>query len=309
MKGIVLAGGTDARLLPATQVVSKQLLPVYDKPMIYYPLSVLMLAGIVEILVISPKEDLPLFRELLGDGERLGIRIEHAARKRPGALPEAFLIGERFIGDDSVALILGDNIFYGPSLGARIMDSATDLDGCVLFGYPVRDPERYRIAELDSEGSLVSLEDRPTHPRSNRTVTGLYLCDNDVVDMSKQLRISRRGKLEITDIIRCYMLHGKARMQDLGRGYAWLETGTPDSFLAASQFVQVLKHRQGVHIGCLEEIALRMGYIDPGECAELCSQAPNSEYTRYIRSVAVSVNSGLDHQVCVARSSEFQHVG
>jgi len=266
MKGIVLAGGSGTRLHPITQAVSKQLLPVYDKPMIFYPISVLMLAGIREVLVISTPDDLPNFRRLLGDGSQFGLSFSYAEQPQPNGLAEAFIIGEEFVGDDSVALVLGDNIFYGQGFASTLQKHAAGTDGCVLFGYPVRDPERYGVGEVDATGKLVSIEEKPARPRSNKAITGLYFYDNDVVEIAKNLAPSARGELEITDVNRIYLERDKARLVDLGRGFAWLDTGTHDSLLEAGQFVQVLEHRQGVRIACLEEIALRMGYIDADEC-------------------------------------------
>ncbi|MGJ7905647.1 glucose-1-phosphate thymidylyltransferase RfbA [Actinopolyspora sp. H202] len=289
MKGIVLAGGNGTRLHPVTQVVSKQLLPVYDKPMVYYPLSVLMLAGIRDILLISTPEDLPLFRRLFGDGSSLGLRIEYATQSEPNGLAEAFLIGADFIGDDSVALVLGDNIFYGQGFSKLLQRSTSELKGCTLFGYSVRDPQRYGVGETDGEGRLVSLEEKPAAPRSNKAITGLYLYDNEVVDIARKLRPSSRGELEITDINTTYLEQGRAHLIELNRGYAWLDTGTHESLLDAGQFVQVLEHRQGVRIACLEEIALRMGYITPEECHELGRRLSKSGYGQYVMEIAEAI--------------------
>lgn len=286
MKGIVLAGGNGTRLHPITQGVSKQLLPVYDKPMIYYPLSVLMLAGIREILVISTPEDLPSFRTLLDDGSQFGLNIDYAPQPSPNGLAEAFLIGAEFIGDDSVALVLGDNIFYGQGFSARLQAEVAALDGCTLFGYPVSDPHRYGVGEIDDTGRLLSIEEKPASPRSNRAVTGLYFYDNQVVDIVRELAPSRRGELEITDVNRAYLNDQRARLVDLGRGFAWLDTGTHDSLLDAAQFVQVLEHRTGVRIACPEEIALRMGFIDPDECFALGAKLATSGYGEYIMDIA-----------------------
>jgi glucose-1-phosphate thymidylyltransferase len=288
MRGIVLAGGSGTRLHPLTYAVSKQLLNVYDKPMVYYPISVLMLGGIREILIISTASALPAFERLLGDGSSLGVCFRYAVQSQPNGLAEAFMIGEEFIGADSVALILGDNIFYGDRLGDQIKRSAAGINGCVLYGYPVKDPGRYGVAETDDAGHLVSLEEKPTSPKSNRAVTGLYLYDNDVVAISKELTPSPRGELEITDVNRRYLERGKARLVDLGRGYAWFDTGTYDSLLQAGQFVQVLEHRQGVRIGCLEEVALRMGHISAEECLALGRKMEASDYGRYVIDIASS---------------------
>lgn len=286
MKGIVLAGGAGTRLHPITQATSKQLLPVYDKPMIYYPISVLMLAGIREILVISTPDDLPSFARLLGDGTQFGVRFSYASQPQPNGLAEAFLIGEEFIGEDSVALILGDNIFYGNGFAKVLHEQAAGLDGCVLFGYPVKDPGRYGVGECDDDGKLVSLEEKPERPRSNRAITGLYFYDNEVTDIAAGLRPSTRGELEITDVNLHYLREGRARLLDLGRGFAWLDTGTHDSLLEAGQFVQVLEHRTGVRIACPEEVALKMGYITAEECFALGAKLAKSGYGEYLMSIA-----------------------
>jgi glucose-1-phosphate thymidylyltransferase len=286
VKGIVLAGGSGTRLHPITQAVSKQLLPVYDKPMIYYPLSVLMLAGIREILIISTPTDLPNFRRLFGTGDQLGLSISYAEQPQPNGLAEAFVIGAPFIGDDDVALVLGDNIFYGPSFSATLRNSASTLDGAVLFGYPVKDAQRYGVGEVDAEGNLISIEEKPQRPRSDTAITGLYFYDNDVVEIARSLRPSARGELEITDINMTYLRQGKAQLVNLGRGFAWLDTGTHDSLLEAGQFVQVLEHRTGVRIACLEEVALRMEFIDPDECYALGAKLAKSGYGEYVMNVA-----------------------
>ncbi len=288
MKGIVLAGGNGTRLHPITQAVSKQLLPVYDKPMVYYPLSVLMLAGIREILVISTPWDLPLFRRLLGDGTTLGLRLSYAEQPEPNGLADAFVIGADFIGDDPVALVLGDNIFYGPGFSRTLQQCVATVDGCVLFGYPVKDPQRYGVGEVDGTGKLISIEEKPAAPRSNKAITGLYFYDNDVVKIARSLTPSTRGELEITDVNLHYLQQGRATMIDLGRGFAWLDTGTHESLLEAGQFVQVLEHRQGVRIACLEEIALRMGFIDTEACHALGQSLAKSGYGQYIMEVARS---------------------
>ncbi|MGH3798874.1 MAG: glucose-1-phosphate thymidylyltransferase RfbA [Pseudonocardiaceae bacterium] len=288
MKGIVLAGGSGTRLHPITQAVSKQLLPVYDKPMVYYPLSVLMLAGIREILVISTPWDLPLFRRLLGDGAMLGLWLSYAEQPQPNGLAEAFVIGADFIGNDPVALVLGDNIFYGHGFATTLQQCAATMDGCVLFGYPVKDPQRYGVGEVDVTGKLISIEEKPATPRSNRAITGLYFYDNDVVKVARSLTPSARGELEITDVNLHYLRQGRATMIDLGRGFAWLDTGTHESLLEAGQFVQVLEHRQGVRIACLEEIALRMGFIDAEACHALGQSLARSGYGQYVMEVARS---------------------
>ncbi|WP_031467461.1 glucose-1-phosphate thymidylyltransferase RfbA [Sciscionella sediminilitoris] len=286
MKGIVLAGGSGTRLHPITLATSKQLLPVYDKPMIYYPISVLMLAGIRDILLISTPSDLPNFQRLLGDGSQFGLSISYAEQPEPNGLAEAFVIGEEFVGNDSVALVLGDNIFYGKGFGNVLHKQAAELDGCVLFGYPVKDPSRYGVGECDAEGKLVSLQEKPENPRSNRAITGLYFYDNEVVEIAKNLKPSPRGELEITDVNLAYMNAGRARLIDLGRGFAWLDTGTHDSLLEAGQFVQVLEHRTGVRIACPEEIALKMGYISAQECLALGEKLAKTGYGEYIVNLA-----------------------
>jgi glucose-1-phosphate thymidylyltransferase len=293
MKGIVLAGGSGTRLHPITQAVSKQLLPVYDKPMIYYPLSVLFLAGIREILLISTPTDLPSFRRLLGNGSQFGVSIEYAEQAAPNGLAEAFVIGEDFVGADDVALVLGDNIFYGQGFAKMLQHHASVLDGCVLFGYPVKDPQRYGVGEVDSAGRLISLEEKPPNPRSNKAITGLYFYDNEVVSIAKSLQPSKRGELEITDVNVTYLRRGRASLVDLGRGFAWLDTGTHDSLLEAGQFVQVLEHRQGVRIACLEEIALRMNYITADECFGLGAKLAKSGYGEYVMSVARSAGASI----------------
>jgi glucose-1-phosphate thymidylyltransferase len=289
VKGIVLAGGAGTRLHPITQAICKQLLPVYDKPMVYYPLSVLMLAGIRDIMIISTPTDLPLFHRLLGDGSTLGLRFSYAEQPHPNGLAEAFVIGADFIACDSVALVLGDNIFYGFGFSARLRECVANLDGCVLFGYPVKDPQRYGVAEVDDTGTLISIEEKPALPRSNKVITGLYLYDNDVVKVARSLTPSARGELEITDVNMHYVRQGRARLIDLGRGFAWLDTGTHESLLEASQYVQVLEHRQGVRIACLEEIALRMGFIDAEACYALGEAMTASGYGQYVMDIARSL--------------------
>ena len=292
MKGIVLAGGSGTRLHPITRCVSKQLLPVYDKPMVYYPLSVLMLSGIQEILVISTPTDLPIFARLLGDGSDLGLTISYAEQPHPNGLAEAFVIGREHVGSDDAALVLGDNIYHGNDLAELLQREVARLDGCTLFGYQVRDPERYGVAEADADGRLISIEEKPARPRSNKAVTGLYFYDNDVLDIAASLTPSARGELEITDVNRAYLDKGRARLVDLGRGMAWLDTGTHDSLLEAGQFVQVLEHRQGVRIACLEEIALRMGFIDARQAYALGEALGKSGYGQYIMEVARAVERG-----------------
>ncbi|MFJ9409532.1 glucose-1-phosphate thymidylyltransferase RfbA [Streptomyces sp. NPDC101393] len=289
MKGIILAGGNGTRLHPITLGVSKQLLPVYDKPMIYYPLSVLMLAGIRDILVISSPRDLPLFRTVLGDGEALGISLSYAEQAEPRGLAEAFTIGAGHIGTDSVALVLGDNIFHGPGFSPLLRQHMPHEKGALLFGYPVRDPERYGVGEADAQGRLVSLEEKPAEPRSNRAITGLYFYDNDVVAIARDLRPSARGELEITDVNRHYLARDEARLVDLGRGFTWLDTGTHDTLLDAGKYIQTLEQRQGLRIACIEEVALRMGFIDAQQCHRLGERLGTSGYGRYVMDVAESL--------------------
>ncbi|MFE3626082.1 glucose-1-phosphate thymidylyltransferase RfbA [Streptomyces goshikiensis] len=287
MRGIILAGGSGTRLRPLTSVHSKQLLPVYDKPMIYYPLSVLMHTGIREILIISTPGHLDVYRSLLGDGGRLGIRLEYAVQDTPNGLAEALLIGREFVGEEQVCLILGDNIFHGHRLPDMLRAEAARLDGCTLFGYPVSDPERYGVATVDDEGTILTLEEKPASPRSNLAVTGLYLYDNDALDHAARLAPSARQELEITDLNLRYVEQGRARLVNLGRGCAWFDTGTHDSLLEASLFVQLLEKRQGIRISCVEEVAYHMGYIDAGQLAVLGTDlSPSTSYGRYILELA-----------------------
>ncbi|WP_306365003.1 glucose-1-phosphate thymidylyltransferase RfbA [Nocardia sp. CC227C] len=286
MKGILLAGGSGTRLYPNSIAVSKQLIPVYDKPTIYYPLSTLMLAGIRDILVISTPTDLPSFQRLLGNGTQLGLQIDYAEQAQPNGLAEAFLIGAEHIGSNPVALILGDNIFHGPGFTTLLRDAAREVDGCVLFGHPVRDPERYGVGEVDTDGKLISIEEKPAQPRSNRAITGLYFYDNSVVDIAKNIQPSARGELEITDVNLRYLAENRAKLIDLGRGFTWLDTGTPEALLIASQFVHVLESRQRVRIACIEEVALRMGFIDADQCHRLGAAIGKSEYGRYVMETA-----------------------
>ncbi|MET8162526.1 glucose-1-phosphate thymidylyltransferase RfbA [Sphaerisporangium sp. NPDC005289] len=288
MKGIVLAGGRGTRLHPITAAVSKQLLPVSDKPMIYYPISVLMLAGIRDILLISSPDQVPNFVRLLGDGARYGLNISYASQESPDGIAQAFLIGASHIGDGPAALILGDNIFHGPSFSEVLEETVREVEGCVLFGYPVSDPSRYGVGVTDESGRLISLAEKPAKPRSNRAITGLYFYDNDVIEIAEKLKPSERGELEITDVNLAYVRRGRARLVDLGRGFAWLDTGTPETLLQAGQYVQTLEQRQGVRIACLEEVALRMGFIDAEQCYRLGAEQSQSGYGQYVMSIASS---------------------
>jgi glucose-1-phosphate thymidylyltransferase len=282
MKGIILAGGSGTRLHPLTLAVSKQALPVYDKPMIYYPLSTLMFAGITEILIISTPHDLPVFKKLLGDGSQFGCRFEYKVQEVPNGLAQAFVIGEDFIGKDSVCLVLGDNIFY---MKRRILESYNDLDGGVVFGYLVNDPERYGVVEFNDEMKAISLEEKPIKPKSNYAIPGLYFYDNDVIEIAKNIKPSARGEYEITDVNLEYLKRGKLKVQILGRGTAWLDTGTFKSLIQASQFVQVIEDRQGRKIGCIEEAAYKMGFIDSDQLQKLAQPLLKSGYGEYLMSL------------------------
>lgn len=285
MKGIILAGGKATRLYPMTKVISKQLLPVYDKPMIYYPLSVLMLAGIKDILIISTPEALPLFRQLFQDGSHLGIKLTYAEQSQPKGLADAFIVGDKFIGDDSVCLILGDNLFFGQNMSALLQKAASQKNGATVFGYYVKDPERYGVVEFDSNKKAVSIEEKPVQPKSNWAVTGLYFYDNRVIDIAKSLKPSPRGEIEITDVNKAYLQMNELEVLCMGRGYAWLDTGTYDSLIDAGMFIKTIEDRQGLKIGCIEEIAYRMHYISRNQLIALADDF-KTEYGAYLMSVA-----------------------
>lgn len=293
MKGIVLAGGAGTRLSPLTKSISKQILPVYDKPMVYYPLSILMLAGIKDILIISTPRDVPMIRNLLGDGRELGISLTYAEQPKPDGIAQAFIIGEEFIDGDSVCLILGDNIFYGQGLDEKLQQSRLNFDkgkGSCVFAYHVKDPERYGVVEFNKTGKAMSIEEKPKQPKSNWAVTGLYFYDKDVVSIAKGLKPSARGELEITDVNKAYLARGDLSVEQLGRGVAWLDTGTFDSLLVAAQFVQTIESRQGQKVSCIEEIAYRQGFIDQRQLLALADQFGKNEYAAYLRGIAKEID-------------------
>lgn len=285
MKGIILAGGEATRLYPITRSVSKQLLPVYDKPMIYYPLSVLMLAGIRDILIISTPDDLPLFEKLLGDGSTLGLSFSYEVQPRPEGLAQAFIIGKSFIGKDPVCLILGDNIFYGHNLSEMLHDAVKATTGGLIFGYPVKDPQRYGVVDFDKNGNVIGIEEKPKHPKSNYVVPGLYIYDNDVIEIASGLKPSARGELEITDINMEYLRREKLHVKLMGRGFAWLDTGTCESLQQAASYVRTIQERQGLKIACVEEIAFRLGYIDTSDLKKLASGLDKNEYGKYLMDI------------------------
>jgi len=286
MKGIILAGGAGTRLYPLTKSISKQIIPVYDKPMIYYPLAVLLLAGIREILIISTPEDLHLYQDLLGDGSQLGIRLAYAEQPSPDGLAQAFLIGADFVGKDPVCLILGDNIFYGHGFGKVLLDTADLKEGAVVFGYYVNDPERYGVVDFDGQGKALSIEEKPAKPKSNYAVTGLYFYGNDVIEKARSLKPSARGELEITDLNRLYLLENNLKVRILGRGMAWLDTGTHESLLQASNYIYTIEARQGLKVSCIEEIAFKRGYINSDQLIKLAKPLLKNQYGQYLMNIA-----------------------
>lgn len=296
MKGIILAGGSGTRLHPITHVVSKQLLPVYDKPMIYYPLSIHMLAGLKEILIISTPHDLPLYEKLLGDGAQLGITIKYAEQPRPEGLAQAFIIGKDFVGDDSVSLILGDNIFYGQGLPSILRKAVANNQGATVFAYQVKDPERYGVVHFDENGTPVEIVEKPSQPKSKMAVTGLYYYDNRVIDIAKTLKPSARGELEITDVNQIYLEEKNLKIVSLGRGYAWLDTGTNTTLMQASNFIEAIESRQGLKIACIEEIAYTMGYIDINQVERLAEQLINNDYGRYLMEIVLSKKGSVKNE-------------
>ena len=285
MKGIILAGGAGTRLNPLTKATSKQLIPVYDKPMIYHPLSTLMLAGIKDILIISTTQDLPKFKELFGDGQEIGLSISYREQPKPEGIAQAFIIGEEFIGKDSVCLILGDNIFYGHNLSMTLQKMAGLKEGASIFGYWVANPQRYGVVEFNEDNEVISIEEKPQYPKSNYAVPGIYFYDNEVINISKSLKPSARGELEITDVNLAYLKKGNLKVEILGRGYAWLDTGTPDSLLDASNYIATMERRQGLKIGCIEEVAFRMGYIDKNQFEEIIDRLPANDYRKYLEMI------------------------
>lgn len=286
MKGIILAGGSGTRLYPLTKSISKQIMPVYDKPMIYYPLSTLMLAGIRDILIISTPRDLPVFEDLFGDGSQLGLSMNYAVQESPRGLADAFIIGEKFIGNDTAALVLGDNIFYGQSFSKVLQSAAGIREGAVIFGYYVKDPKEYGVVEFDADGTAISIEEKPAQPKSNYAVPGLYFYDNDVVEIAKNVKPSARGEIEITSVNREYLNRGKLKVEPLGRGFAWLDTGTHDSLLDAADYVSAVQKRQGLYVSCIEEIAYKRGFIDREQLTALAQPLLKTAYGKYLMDIA-----------------------
>jgi len=299
MKGIILAGGSGSRLSPLTKVISKQLIPVYDKPMIYYPLSTLILAGIKDILIISTPQDLPKFIDLFGEGKDIGLNISYKEQPTPEGIAQAFIIGEEFIGIDSVCLILGDNIFYGHSLSMTLQKMASLERGGCIFGYWVADPQRYGVVEFNENNEVISIEEKPKIPKSNYVVPGLYFYDNEVIDIARSLKPSARGELEITDVNLTYLKKGNLKVELLGRGYAWLDTGTPDSLIDASNYIATIERRQGLKIGCIEEVAYRMGYIDNKQFEKIIDRTPENDYKKYLKTIS------LDYKKLSGHNDEF----
>ena len=286
MKGIILAGGSGTRLFPITKAISKQIIPIYDKPMIYYPLSVLMLSNIREILIISTPQDIGLYEKLLGDGSKLGLKIEYAIQPSPDGLAQAFIIGEDFIGNDNVCMVLGDNLFYGYGLSAMLEDSSKIDDGAIVFGYRVKEPRRYGVAEFDEAGNVLSLEEKPENPKSNYAVTGLYFYSNDVVKKAKNLKPSQRGELEITDLNNLFLTEKRLKVKLMGRGMAWLDTGTHESLLDASNYIATIERRQGLKVACIEEIAYRKGYISKADLLKIADELKNNQYGQYLLQIS-----------------------